>query len=195
VSVLCCALADFAGKRRSWCTSVHTVFPALFGRAIIRRHHPEGKLIHIYRQPDGKEPVQTGWRWWIDPAPWWHAEQAGLAEVRKGWFTAAFHLGRLATTADELAPGGREPAIDAYNAACFLCHCVTLTDKDAQLAEPRRKELAQGYADRAMALLRQAVTRGFKDAAHMKKDPDLQPLRAREDFKKLLADLEGKAKE
>src|SRR5262249_12052044 len=40
VSVLCCALADFAGKRRSWCTSVHTVFPALFGRAIIRRHHP-----------------------------------------------------------------------------------------------------------------------------------------------------------
>src|SRR5262249_38721415 len=40
VSVLCCALADFAGKRRSWCTSVHTVFPALFGRAIIRRHPP-----------------------------------------------------------------------------------------------------------------------------------------------------------
>src|SRR5262249_24550297 len=39
VSVLCCALADFAGKRRSWCTSVHAVFPGLFGRAIIRRHH------------------------------------------------------------------------------------------------------------------------------------------------------------
>src|SRR5262249_22047429 len=46
VSVLCCALADFAGKRRSWCTSVHTVFPALFGRAIIRRHH------RFFRSPE-----------------------------------------------------------------------------------------------------------------------------------------------
>ena len=31
---------------------------------------------------------------------------------------------------------------------------------------------------------------GYKDAAHMKKDSDLDPLRAREDFKKLLAELE-----
>jgi hypothetical protein len=59
----------------------------------------------------------------------------------------------------------------------------------------RRQELAEGDADRALALLRQAVARGYKDTAHMKKDADLQPLRAREDFKKLLAKLEGKAKE
>ena len=57
----------------------------------------------------------------------------------------------------------------------------------------RRKELARGYAERALALLRQAVQRGFKDAARMKKDPDLEPLRTRDDFKKLLAHLEGKA--
>src|SRR5262249_42234044 len=102
---------------------------------------------------------------------------------------------RLATTADELARFAHEPANDAYNAACFLCHCVTLAGKDARLAEARRKELTKDYADRALALLRQAVERGYKDAAHLRKDTDLQPLRAREDFKKLLADLEGKTKE
>jgi hypothetical protein len=69
-----------------------------------------------------------------------------------------------------------------------------LADQDAQLNEARRKELAQSYADRALALLRQAVARGYKDAAHMKQNPNLQPLRAREEFKTLLAELEDKAK-
>jgi len=46
--------------------------------------------------------------------------------------------------------------------------------------------------DRALTLLRQAVARGYKDAIHMKKDADLEPLRAREDFKKLLSELEAK---
>ena len=49
------------------------------------------------------------------------------------------------------------------------------------------------YADRAMELLAKAVGAGFKDAAHMKTDTDLDPLRNREDFKKLLAELEKTA--
>jgi serine/threonine protein kinase/tetratricopeptide (TPR) repeat protein len=51
----------------------------------------------------------------------------------------------------------------------------------------------QEYADRAMELLQKAVKSGYKDAARMKKDPDLDFLREREDFKKLLAELEAKA--
>jgi eukaryotic-like serine/threonine-protein kinase len=102
---------------------------------------------------------------------------------------------RLATTANELVRFAFDPANDTYDAACFLCNCVTIAGKDAQLAEAKRTELAKNYADRAITLLRQAVTRGFKDAAHMKKDPDLEPLRAREDFKKLLAELEKQAKD
>jgi Tfp pilus assembly protein PilF len=47
-------------------------------------------------------------------------------------------------------------------------------------------------ADRAMELLQKAVKAGYKDAAHMAKDTDLDPLRGREDFKKVLAELEGK---
>ena len=40
-----------------------------------------------------------------------------------------------------------------------------------------------------MAWLKQAVAAGYKDAAHMERDKDLDALRDREDFKKLLAEL------
>jgi serine/threonine protein kinase len=48
------------------------------------------------------------------------------------------------------------------------------------------------YADRAMELLAKAVKAGYKDVANMKKDTDLDPLREREDFKTLMAELEKK---
>ena len=92
--------------------------------------------------------------------------------------------------ANQLAEAAVDLAKDRYNAACFLAGCVPLAAKDAKLPEARRQELARGYADRALAALRQAVADGYRDAAHMKKDTDLDPLRARADFKKLLADLE-----
>jgi tetratricopeptide (TPR) repeat protein len=54
-----------------------------------------------------------------------------------------------------------------------------------------------GYAnvkqpEKAIADLRQAIARGFRDVGHMKNDPVLEPLRSREDFKKLLAELAAK---
>jgi serine/threonine protein kinase/tetratricopeptide (TPR) repeat protein len=101
---------------------------------------------------------------------------------------------RLATTADELARFGFDPAKDCYTAAGLFCRCMTLADKDTRLADARRRKLAQSYAGRALKLLRQAVAKGFKDAAHMGQDPDLKPLSAREEFKKLLAELEAKSK-
>jgi eukaryotic-like serine/threonine-protein kinase len=102
---------------------------------------------------------------------------------------------RAADAANELARFGHDPANAAYSAAAFLCRCVTLAGKDARLPEARRDELVKGYADRALALLREAVERGYRDVAHMKRDPDLQPLRAREELRDLLATLEAKRKE
>jgi tetratricopeptide (TPR) repeat protein len=99
---------------------------------------------------------------------------------------------RLAATAEELARSGFDPPNDASNAARCLCRCAALAGKDAQLDESRSKELAQSYADRAMALLRQAVARGYKNAARLKQDPHFGVLREREEFKQLLAELEGK---
>ena len=48
------------------------------------------------------------------------------------------------------------------------------------------------FADRATELLLKGVKAGYNDAAHMAKDTDLDPLRGREDFKKLLAGQEKK---
>ena len=42
------------------------------------------------------------------------------------------------------------------------------------------------------ALLRQAVAKGYKDAAHMKKNKDFDALRDRVDFKRFAAELEAK---
>jgi eukaryotic-like serine/threonine-protein kinase len=50
-------------------------------------------------------------------------------------------------------------------------------------------------AELAMEWLKMAVAAGFKNVEQMKKDRDLDALRDREDFKKLLAELEaGKEK-
>ncbi len=48
------------------------------------------------------------------------------------------------------------------------------------------------YADQAMEALRLAVEQGYEDLARLKKDPDLDPLRERADFKRLLAELAGR---
>jgi tetratricopeptide (TPR) repeat protein len=67
----------------------------------------------------------------------------------------------------------------------FACVCAVASGK---LVDKK-----QEYADRAMRSLHQAVKAGYKNAAHMAKDADLDPLRDRDDFKKMLADLHARA--
>jgi tetratricopeptide (TPR) repeat protein len=83
---------------------------------------------------------------------------------------------------------------NAYDAVCYLSLCIPIVVKHDKLDDKQRKEAAQFYGDAAMKLLREAVSKGFKDVPHMKKDTDLDPLRQREDFQKLVAELEGKGK-
>jgi hypothetical protein len=73
-----------------------------------------------------------------------------------------------------------------YNAACWYS-VSTSVFKAASGSDATH--LAGAEANRAMALLKQAVTAGFKDVAQMKLDEDLAALRGREDFKKLLVEL------
>src|SRR5262249_39690749 len=94
---------------------------------------------------------------------------------------------RTAETCRDL--GWNAPA-DAYDAACLLSLCVPIMAEHDDLDATRRKEAAQFYGDAAMKLLRDAVGKGYKDVAHMKKDPDLDPLRRRDDFRTLVAELE-----
>jgi len=98
---------------------------------------------------------------------------------------------RTAETCRDL--GWNAPA-DGYDAACWLSRCVPIVAKHDTLDAAQRKEAAKFYGDAAMKLLRDAVSKGYKDVAHMKKDTDLDPLRQREDFEKLVAQLRGKGK-
>jgi tetratricopeptide (TPR) repeat protein len=81
------------------------------------------------------------------------------------------------TEASELQP------VDWYNLGCvYAVASGTVADKK------------QEYADRAMVLLRKAVQAGYDNPAHMAKDSDLDSLRGREDFQKIMAELEAAAK-
>jgi serine/threonine-protein kinase len=88
---------------------------------------------------------------------------------------------------------GWDPASDAYDAACALARCVGIVEKDNQAPTESRDRQTRLYGDRAIAMLRDAVAAGYKDHVHMKKDTDLDSLRQRDDFKKLLAELEANA--
>jgi serine/threonine protein kinase/tetratricopeptide (TPR) repeat protein len=97
--------------------------------------------------------------------------------------TAAEAAGQLLDTAVD-------PARDAYYATCCLSLCVSLAERDEHLGEPERRQRALAYGDRAVAALRHAIQNGLKNAAQLKKDPDLNPLRGRDDFQKLVRELE-----
>jgi hypothetical protein len=68
-------------------------------------------------------------------------------------------------------------------------------DRDTKLPLAERDKLAAKYLDRAMDLLHEAEKQGlFKDAhgvSGLQNDHDLDPLRQREDFKHLLARVQG----
>jgi hypothetical protein len=64
------------------------------------------------------------------------------------------------------------------------------TDLDSLYKSASTAHQADVEADRSMAWLKQTVAAGYTDAVRMKKDKDRDSLRAREGFKKLVADLE-----
>ena len=80
-----------------------------------------------------------------------------------------------------------------YELACAraLCAAVIGGDKAGSIG-PEESE-KQRYADQAMEALRQAVAAGCRNVRWMRTDPDLVPLQSRNDFKKLVAELERNA--
>jgi hypothetical protein len=112
---------------------------------------------------------------------------------------AAAHAGLMeredaVRTAETRRDVGWDAPADAYYAACLLSLCVPVVAGHNKLDATQRTEESQFYTDAAMKLLRVAVSKGYKDVAHMKKDTDLDPLRQRDDFQKLIAELVGKEK-
>jgi hypothetical protein len=85
----------------------------------------------------------------------------------------------------------RTDATSLYDAACMRA-VVAGVIREAD-PSPAGVKLADTEAERAMAWLNKAVAAGFKDAKHIATDRDLDALRDRQDFKKLLSELAASA--
>jgi hypothetical protein len=95
-----------------------------------------------------------------------------------GRYADALKLHKETLTLQKAKLGPNHPATlgSVYNIAC--CHALmSVKSKDGK------------EADQAMAWLNQAVAAGLKNVGQIEKDTDLDALRSREDFKKLLAAL------
>jgi tetratricopeptide (TPR) repeat protein len=104
-----------------------------------------------------------------------------ISYARLGRLTEALklHEQTLALQQAKLDPDHPATLRSMYNIACI--HALMSSQ-----AADRGKQ-----ADLAMDWLKRAVAAGYKNTAQIKKDTDLDALRGRQDFKKLLADLEA----
>jgi hypothetical protein len=89
----------------------------------------------------------------------------------------------------------RTDAESLYAAACLRAFTAAILKKGPKTPGADATRFAEEEADRAMAWLKRAVAAGYKDAARLNADPALDALRERDDFKKLVAQLEARATE
>jgi serine/threonine protein kinase/tetratricopeptide (TPR) repeat protein len=82
-------------------------------------------------------------------------------------------------------------AYDLYHAACFRAITAKVVKFDPKTPAADADRLARDETDRAMAWLTQAIAAGHKDVALIQQDQDLNALRDRDDFKKLVAEQLG----
>jgi hypothetical protein len=89
----------------------------------------------------------------------------------------------LRTTAEMWEKLGRTEPDHLHDSACFRAIA------SAAFAKGNQPEEAKAESNRAMAWLNKAVEAGFDDAEHLKREKDLDGLRGRDDFRKLIESL------
>jgi eukaryotic-like serine/threonine-protein kinase len=115
-----------------------------------------------------------------------------VVDLRLRHFEKAKDAAGCRATAEMWEALKRTDAESLYKAACYRAVAAAVL-RAGNKSETATKDAAE--ADRAMAWLRQAVAAGFNDVESMKKDTDLDAVRSRDDFRKLLKELEaGKGK-
>jgi tetratricopeptide (TPR) repeat protein len=109
-----------------------------------------------------------------------------LLRLYRAWTLARLKDHARATAeAGALVQGNKNISPDTlHNVACIYAISAAAVRED-----PAR---ASAYAARAVALLRQAIQKGYTDLASLKQDKDLDLLRQRADFQKLLSQLAKK---
>jgi WD40 repeat protein len=176
--------------------------------------HPGDKALHIRSANLGNKAAQASFdqkdypkaRRLVEEAAQ-HARSALTAAPKEAGYRATLAANRrlaasilialgnhasVPTCVAEFLEMGANPADTAYDCGCYLSRCVPLAENDGNLPETKRKELAQQYAQRAVALLRQAFDKGWNNAEWIKQDRDLDPLRERADFEQCITELNTK---
>jgi serine/threonine-protein kinase len=126
----------------------------------------------------------------IDPGPHrgFYRWKRARALVRQG-----DHVQAVAEAMD-LARDKTTTEFTVHDLACVCSLAAAAVPKDGGLQADEQKRLAELYAVQAVALFWQAREAGFfkewANVARMKNDTDLRALHQREDFKKLLRELE-----
>jgi hypothetical protein len=116
-----------------------------------------------------------------------------VMDLRLRNFEKSKDSGGCRATAEMWDALNRADAASLYTAASMRAVTAAVMEKTpANTPGADSARLSKGEADRAMNWLKQAVAAGYKDVTKLKKDTDLDALREREDFKKLIADLEAK---
>ncbi len=133
-----------------------------------------------------------------------HLLDSGYGQVRSDLFDASLLRATVLAgrgeharaTEDANAVARREGVgqVNYYNIACVFAASSAAAENDAKLAPADRTRLKAQYADRAMEFLRQAVDLGYQEIPQLKGDPELASLRLREDFQKLVGEVERKSR-
>lgn len=95
-----------------------------------------------------------------------------------------------ADAAQTLARLDSDKAAVRFHCARLLAWCLRFAQNDAELRPEQRTELAQRYGSQAVAELGEAIRLGYQRVGELKSDAAFAPLRSRDDFQKLLRELE-----
>jgi tetratricopeptide (TPR) repeat protein len=121
-----------------------------------------------------------------------------LMHARIDRTTARAARGDHAEAAAEAEALALQPDLNSahlYDLSCTFAQSSAAAGGDGKLAVAECARLKQHYAGRAIDFLRRAIAGGWQNPELLKADHDMDPLRARDDFRKLLADLEAKTQE
>ena len=113
-----------------------------------------------------------------------------LPELLEMRGTQSVQAGRAADAVQAVAKPrelGTATAGQLYNAACVYSLCASRLGAAPSLPLTAEQSSArQQHIAAALATLREAIAAGWKDFAHMQKDPDLTPLRDLPEFNELI---------
>jgi tetratricopeptide (TPR) repeat protein len=167
---------------------------------LARSHAAIGSVLVIQGKPQAALPefdkATRIYRKRANPsATWWRSElayiarQRGIALQKLGQSSEAVKAYRESLTLLEVL--AKPEPVDIYHMACSyaLIHEVALEKG----SDPTSAD-AVAAGEQAMSTLRRAIAAGYRYPSYMRKDTDLDSLRKRSDFQKLLTDLEKNAK-